>query len=73
MKWGADDVLYDESSFPNVTGFKAVNRQCASSLQALTDIALSIQGGMIDVGVAAGVEHMTRNYGVSTPCALEPF
>lgn len=47
-----------------MTGFKAVNRQCASSLQSVTDIAQSIQSGMIDIGVAAGVEHMTRNYGV---------
>lgn len=49
-----------------MTGFKAVNRQCASSLQSVTDIATSIQAGMIDIGVAAGVEHMTRDYGVST-------
>lgn len=51
--------------FPYSTGFKTVNRQCASSLQSLTDIALSIQSGMIDIGIAAGVESMTRGYGVS--------
>lgn len=55
------------NSFPVVTGFKAVNRQCASSLQAVTDIAQSIQSGMFDIGIAAGVEHMTRNYGVCLP------
>ncbi|KDE03031.1 acetyl-CoA acyltransferase [Microbotryum lychnidis-dioicae p1A1 Lamole] len=52
-----------DAGFPIVSGFKAVNRQCASSLQSVTDIAQSIQSGMIDMGVAAGVEHMTRDYG----------
>lgn len=31
----------------------------------MTDIAQSIQTGMIEIGIAAGVEHMTRDYGVS--------
>ncbi|KAL8280997.1 hypothetical protein RQP46_006676 [Phenoliferia psychrophenolica] len=63
-----------DAGFPNVTGFKAVNRQCASSLQSLTDIAMSIQTGMIDIGVAAGVEHMTRNYGTrAIPVDISPF
>lgn len=53
-----------------MTGFKAVNRQCASSLQSVTDIATSIQSGMIDAGIAAGVEHMTKDYGVSFSEAL---
>lgn len=48
-----------------MTGFKAVNRQCSSSLQSTTDVAQSIMTGMIDIGIAAGVEHMTRDYGVS--------
>ncbi|KAK4704816.1 acetyl-CoA C-acetyltransferase, partial [Phenoliferia sp. Uapishka_3] len=63
-----------DAGFPNVTGFKAVNRQCASSLQSLTDIAQSIQTGMIDIGIAAGVEHMTRNYGTrAIPVDISPF
>jgi acetyl-CoA acyltransferase 1 len=33
----------------------------------LTDIAQSIQTGTIDIGIAAGVESMTRDYGVSLP------
>lgn len=62
------------AGFPVVTGFKAVNRQCASSLQSVTDIAQSIQSGMIDIGIAAGVEHMTKNYGTrAIPVDLSPF
>lgn len=51
--------------FPISSGFKSVNRQCASSLQSVTDIALSIKGGLIDMGIASGSESMTRDYGVS--------
>lgn len=51
-------------SFPIETCFRTVNRQCSSSLQSLTDIAASIQTRTIDIGIAAGVEHMTRDYGV---------
>jgi acetyl-CoA acetyltransferase len=58
------DLLF--RSFPIVSGFKSVNRQCASSLQATTDIAISIKAGLIDMGIASGSEHMTRDYGVST-------
>ena len=36
-------------------------RQCSSSLQAIADVAASIKAGYYDVGVAAGVETMTRN------------
>jgi acetyl-CoA acetyltransferase len=58
-------------SFPYVSGFKSVNRQCASSLQSVTDIALQIKGGLIDMGIASGAESMTRDYGV---CLLRfPF
>lgn len=51
------------AGFPNSTTFHTVNRQCSSSLQALTHIAHSIVVGQIDVGMAGGVESMTRNYG----------
>lgn len=40
-----------------------VNRACASSLQSLASIADSIAVGRIDVGIAGGMESMTRNYG----------
>lgn len=36
-----------------------VNRQCSSGLQAVADIASSIRSGIIDVGIAGGVESMT--------------
>ncbi|ORY40625.1 putative acetyl-CoA C-acyltransferase precursor [Leucosporidium creatinivorum] len=63
-----------DAGFPIETGFKAVNRQCASSLQSVTDIAHSIQSGMIDAGIAAGVEHMTRDYGTrAIPVNISPF
>ncbi|KAF5627044.1 acetyl acyltransferase [Fusarium sp. NRRL 52700] len=41
---------------------KTVNRQCSSSLQALTHMAHSIQAGQIDVALAGGVESMSKNY-----------
>lgn len=36
-----------------------VNRQCSSGLQATANIAASIKAGVIDVGLAGGVESMT--------------
>jgi len=36
-----------------------VNRQCSSGLQAVANIASSIRAGVIDVGIAGGVESMT--------------
>merc|ERR1719352_749690 len=36
-----------------------VNRQCSSGLQAVANIASSIKAGIIDVGLAGGVEQMT--------------
>lgn len=37
----------------------AVNRQCSSGLQAVANIASSIKAGVIDVGLAGGVEQMS--------------
>ena len=42
---------------------KGLNRQCSSGLMAITDIANAIKAGMIDVGIGAGVESMTSQYG----------
>merc|ERR1719437_60213 len=36
-----------------------VNRQCSSGLQAVANIASSIRAGVIDVGLAGGVESMS--------------
>merc|ERR1712151_911760 len=37
----------------------AVNRQCSSGLQAVANIASSIRAGVVDVGLAGGVESMS--------------
>ncbi|EGG00276.1 uncharacterized protein MELLADRAFT_67960 [Melampsora larici-populina 98AG31] len=61
------------AGFPYQTTFKTVNRQCSSSLQAITDIAGSIATGAISCGIAAGTESMTKNYGTrAIPADLSP-
>jgi len=37
----------------------AVNRQCSSGLQAVANIAANIRAGVIDIGIAGGVESMS--------------
>jgi acetyl-CoA acyltransferase 1 len=49
--------------FPNSTTFHTVNRQCSSSLQAITHLAHAIMAGQIGVALGGGVESMSRNYG----------
>lgn len=51
------------AGFDNRTAFHTINRQCSSGITAITAIAHSIAVGQIDVGVGAGMESMTRNYG----------
>lgn len=46
--------------------FSVVNRQCSSGLQAVANIAASIKSGIIDVGIAGGVESMTQT-GMTPP------
>ncbi|KAL2826781.1 Thiolase, N-terminal domain-containing protein [Aspergillus cavernicola] len=53
------------AGFPNSTTFHTINRQCSSSLQAITHIAHAIRVGQIEVGLAGGAESMTRNYNPS--------
>ncbi|KJZ75417.1 hypothetical protein HIM_05113 [Hirsutella minnesotensis 3608] len=48
---------------PAKTCLYTVNRACASSLQAIADVAAHIRTGSISVGIGAGMESMTRNYG----------
>jgi acetyl-CoA acyltransferase 1 len=45
------------------TSLYTVNRACSSSLQAISLIASQIRTGDISVGIGAGMESMTRNYG----------
>ncbi|KAK7755459.1 hypothetical protein SLS62_002388 [Diatrype stigma] len=47
----------------SATTLHTVNRACASSLQSIAAIAAQIRVGMTSVGIAAGMESMTRNYG----------
>ncbi|KAI1809392.1 3-ketoacyl-CoA thiolase-like protein [Poronia punctata] len=47
----------------DTTSLYTVNRACSSSLQGVANISAQIRTGMIGVGIAAGMESMTRNYG----------
>ena len=58
------------AGFPESTAVKSLNRQCSSGLQACVDIANAIKAGMIDIGVGAGVESMSSQYG---PGAVTEF
>lgn len=52
---------------------RTTNRQCASSLQSVTDIASAIQTGAISCGIAAGFESMTRDWETKAiPVKLSP-
>lgn len=51
------------AGFPVSAAVKSLNRQCSSGLQACVDIANAISAGMIEVGVGAGVESMSLQYG----------
>ncbi|KAG0307342.1 hypothetical protein BGZ98_000517 [Dissophora globulifera] len=56
------------AGFPYTTTYGVLNRQCSSGLQACNNIANAIRAGEIDVGIGAGVESMTQDYGSkSTP------
>jgi acetyl-CoA acyltransferase 1 len=59
----AGRMAMNHVGYPSTTSFYTVNRACASSLQAITTVANEIKTGMIDVGIGAGMESMTRNYG----------
>ncbi|TAQ87413.1 hypothetical protein B7494_g4265 [Chlorociboria aeruginascens] len=58
------------AGFPVSTAVKSLNRQCSSGLQAIADIANAISTGMIEVGIGAGVESMSLQYG---PGAVTEF
>ncbi len=46
------------ADLPIEVGGVTINRNCASSLQAINDAAMSIMAGYEDVQIAGGVEHM---------------
>lgn len=49
--------------YPHTTSLYTVNRACSSSLQAIAAVAFQIRTGVVDAGIGAGMESMTRNYG----------
>lgn len=49
-----------------------VNRQCSSGLQAVANIAANIKAGIIDIGLAGGVESMTM-YGMMDGVDFDKF
>jgi len=51
------------AGFPETAAVRTLNRQCSSGLQACVDVANQIKAGMIDVGIGAGVESMSTQYG----------
>jgi acetyl-CoA acyltransferase 1 len=58
------------AGFPVSTAVRTLNRQCSSGLQACVDVANQIKSGMIEVGIGAGVESMSTQYG---PQAVSEF
>ncbi|RPA77821.1 thiolase [Ascobolus immersus RN42] len=58
------------AGFPVSTAVRATNRQCSSGLQAVIDIAHAIRAGQIEIGIGAGVESMSSQYG---PGAVTEF
>lgn len=51
------------AGFPESAGLSSLNRQCSSGLQATVNVANAIKSGMIEIGVGAGVESMSKQYG----------
>ena len=51
------------AGFPETAAVRTLNRQCSSGLQACVDIANQIKTGMIEIGIGAGVESMSTQYG----------
>lgn len=51
------------AGFSDSTAVRTLNRQCSSGLQACVDVANQIKTGMIEIGIGAGVESMSTQYG----------
>ncbi|XP_055010738.1 3-ketoacyl-CoA thiolase, peroxisomal isoform X3 [Boleophthalmus pectinirostris] len=52
-------VAHFLSGFPEQVPVYTVNRQCSSGLQAVLNIAGAVQSGVVDLGLACGVESMS--------------
>ena len=69
----AGRMAMNHIGIPTSTSFYTVNRACSSGLSAITSVSHQIATGMIDVGIGAGMESMTRNYGSrAIPTVLWP-
>lgn len=44
---------------PDTTCAIAINRMCSSGLEAVSQVANKIQAGVIEIGIAGGVENMS--------------
>lgn len=49
------------AGLPNTVPGYAVDRMCSGAMTAVTQIASSIATGMMDIGIAGGIEHMGRH------------
>ncbi|KAI1141838.1 peroxisomal 3-keto-acyl-CoA thiolase [Hypoxylon sp. FL0543] len=58
------------AGLPESAAVRTLNRQCSSGLQACVDVANQIKAGMIEIGIGAGVESMSLQYG---PGAVTEF
>jgi len=59
------------AGIPASVPLHAINRQCASGLQAVASVAAAIAAGHISIGIAAGVESMSCGGGAS-PAEMPP-
>lgn len=61
------------AGFPETTAVHSLNRQCSSGLQACVEIANAIKCGTIEIGVGAGVESMSSQYGYVLVVVVMPY
>jgi acetyl-CoA acyltransferase 1 len=61
------------AGLPVTTAIRTLNRQCSSGLQACVDVANQIKAGMIDIGIGAGVESMSLQYGPDAVTEFSPL
>jgi acetyl-CoA acyltransferase 1 len=61
------------AGLPVTTAVRTLNRQCSSGLQACIDVANQIRTGMIDIGIGAGVESMSTQYGPDAVTEFSPL
>merc|ERR1719183_2891284 len=60
------------AGMPYEVPLSTVNRQCSSGLQAVANIAANIKSGIIDVGLAGGVESMSM-YSMTSGMDMNKF